>query len=147
MKRGFSISVAFVDSAPTKLEERVVYVSERFSTVIHSCMCGCGREVITPLSRAGWQLTRDGDAISLYPSIGNWSFPCQSHYWIRNNRVVWAGQWSRKRIDRGRERDRRAYDDLYGGSNDVNERQTLGPVERTSAERWWRRFLDWAFGK
>ncbi|MGN6800789.1 MAG: DUF6527 family protein [Ginsengibacter sp.] len=25
---------------------------------------------------------------TFYPSIGNWSFDCQSHYWIRENMIV-----------------------------------------------------------
>jgi hypothetical protein len=37
--------------------------------------------------------------VSLDPSIGNWSFPCRSHYWIRNNKVRWAENWSQARID------------------------------------------------
>jgi len=113
MKQSFAIRAEFVDSAPSKLEHGVVYVSERFNTAIHACMCGCGREVVTPLSRAGWRLTRNGGAISLYPSIGNWSFPCESHYWIKNNRVVWAERWSRTKIERGQQPDRRAYQNLY----------------------------------
>jgi len=28
--------------------------------------------------------------VSLAPSIGNWSFPCNSHYWITGNEVRWA---------------------------------------------------------
>ena len=48
----------------------------------------------------------DGETVSLDPSIGNWSFPCQSHYWLERGRVSWAEQWSRERIDRGRALDR-----------------------------------------
>jgi hypothetical protein len=76
---------------PEDLEDEIVYVSLPFSTVIHKCCCGCGHEVVTPLSRSGWKLTFDGESISLDPSIGNWALPCRSHYWIENNRVYWAG--------------------------------------------------------
>ncbi|WP_408015250.1 DUF6527 family protein [Rossellomorea arthrocnemi] len=27
--------------------------------------------------------------------MGNWSHPCQSHYFITNNKVVWAGPISK----------------------------------------------------
>ncbi len=40
------------------------------------------------------------------PSVGNWSFPCQSHYWIKNDRIEWAPKWSKERIERGRTEDR-----------------------------------------
>ena len=46
-----------------------------------------------------------GASVSLDPSIGNWNFPCQSHYWIDRNRVRWAGRWTPEQIDRGRQRD------------------------------------------
>jgi len=89
----------FVKSVPETLEDGVLYVSVEYATVIHKCYCGCGLEVVTPLSPKDWKLTFDGETISLHPSIGNWSFPCQSHYWIRNNRVEWAAKWDRGQID------------------------------------------------
>jgi len=73
--------------------------------VAHKCCCGCGNEVITPLSPTGWKLVFDGQSISLVPSIGNWSFACQSHYFIRENKVIWAARWSKEEIDAGREHD------------------------------------------
>ena len=49
------------------------------------------------------------------PSIGNWSFPCRSHYWIRNNTVQWAEEWSQEWIDAGRSYDRRAKETYFDG--------------------------------
>lgn len=80
----------FVEYVPERLDDGVIYVSVRFATVVHRCACGCGREVVTPLSPSDWRLTFDGETISLYPSIGNWSFPCRSHYWIAENNIRWA---------------------------------------------------------
>jgi len=40
----------FVDHMPENLDEGVIYVSIPFETVIHACACGCGAEVVTPLS-------------------------------------------------------------------------------------------------
>jgi hypothetical protein len=51
---------------------------------------GCGEKVVTPLSPAEWQLSYDGEAISLHPSIGNSRFPCGLHYWVKRGQVVWA---------------------------------------------------------
>ena len=85
----------FIEYLPEELKERTLYVSLKFATVVHKCCCGCGREVVTPLSPPDWQLTFDGVSISLHPSIGSWNLPCQSHYWIHRNRVRWAGRWSR----------------------------------------------------
>jgi hypothetical protein len=107
MNRRVEIQHAFVDSAPDELVDGTLYVSIPFKTALHKCCCGCGREVVTPLSPARWALTFDGVSVSLYPSIGNWSFPCQSHYWIEGNKIVWDEKWSRREIDRARLADKR----------------------------------------
>jgi len=86
-----SISHQFVDAIPRQLDDSTLYISLEFATAVHLCRCGCGLEVVTPFSPTDWKMTFDGVSISLHPSIGNWSFPCRSHYWIRNNRVQWAG--------------------------------------------------------
>ncbi|HOW59081.1 MAG TPA: DUF6527 family protein [Candidatus Omnitrophota bacterium] len=99
------LSHEFVEFIPNELKERTLYISYTYCTVLHKCCCGCGREVVTPLSPAGWKLIFDGKTVSLYPSIGNWNLPCQSHYSITNNRVVWAPKWTQKQNanDRARE--------------------------------------------
>jgi hypothetical protein len=97
------LSHEFVKSVPEILKDRVLYVSMEFATAIHKCCCGCGNEVVTPLSPKDWKLTFDGETISLTPSIGNWSFDCQSHYWITNSRVEWAPKWDgRKSVPSGK---------------------------------------------
>lgn len=82
----------------SNLEEGVIYISIPYSTASHKCACGCGLIVVTPLSEAYWDLIYNRDGISLNPSIGNWSFPCESHYWIRRNEVHIAPKWSKERI-------------------------------------------------
>lgn len=98
----------FVDTFPTPLQPGIVYVSIQFATVAHLCCCGCGQEVVTPLSPARWQLGFDGQSVSLRPSIGNWALPCRSHYWILNNTVRWAEDWSETKIARAIAADQRA---------------------------------------
>jgi hypothetical protein len=103
----------FVEFIPASLEDGVMYVSLPFATVVHLCCCGCGREVVTPLSPTDWSLMFDGVSISLRPSIGSWGLPCQSHYWVTRNRIHWAKQWTRAEIDGGREADRRRKADYF----------------------------------
>lgn len=105
MTRRHSLVHAFVEFVPAALQEGTLYVSIAYATAVHTCACGCGNKVVTPITPTDWQLTFDGESVSLYPSIGNWSFPCQSHYWIRENRIEWARRWSRREIDAGRSRD------------------------------------------
>lgn len=104
----------FVEYIPEKLAAGKLYVSVEFATVSHRCCCGCGQEVVTPLSPTDWKLIYDGQSISLYPSIGNWSFACRSHYWIEKNRVHWAEAWSDERIAAGRDYERAAKEAFYG---------------------------------
>ena len=85
----------FVKSVPEQLEDGVIYVSIEYATAIHKCCCGCGNQVVTPLSPRDWKLTFDGETISLQPSIGNWNFKCRSHYWITRNRVEWCAEWDK----------------------------------------------------
>lgn len=119
MTREIVLKHEFVEFIPEELEQGTIYVSIRFATASHLCCCGCGNKVVTPIRPTDWKLIFDGKTLSLEPSIGNWSFACQSHYWIRNNRVRWAPTWSRERIERGRIHDRYAKEDYFGASDDT----------------------------
>ena len=98
------VAPEFVDEIPRDLDLGTLYVCCRYRAVKHLCACGCGVEVNTPLHPTGWTLICDGVSVSLWPSIGNWSERCQSHYWIRNNRIHWAPKWSRRKVQKARRR-------------------------------------------
>jgi hypothetical protein len=99
---------AFVDTFPATMSPGTLYVSIPYRTCGHLGCCGCGEEVITPLSPAQWSLTYNGEDISLHPSVGNWALPCQSHYWIRRGAVQWSRSFSATEIGENRVRDRQA---------------------------------------
>jgi len=103
----------FVDQIPDYLSEGILYVSMHFGMVIHRCACGCGNQTVTPLDPTDYKLIYDGETITLHPSVGNWNFPCRSHYWIRRGKVVWAGEWTDDQIAAGRARDRYVKDQLF----------------------------------
>ena len=107
MNRIGHIRPEFVEFIPERLEDGILYISRRYSTASHLCCCGCRQEVVTPLNPAKWQLSERGKTVSLSPSVGNWSFPCKSHYWIDGNRVRWAGAMSPELIANVKARDRR----------------------------------------
>jgi len=92
--------IEFVESVPEILKEQTLYISIPFTTAIHLCPCGCREEVVTKIAPHRWHMTYDGETVSLYPSIGNWSLPCESHYWIKKNSIIWAGKWSKEKITR-----------------------------------------------
>ena len=139
------IAHRFVDLIPDELEDGVLYVSLECATVAHLCSCGCGQEVFTPLSPTDWKLTFDGVSISLSPSIGNWSFPCRSHYWIRSGKIHWAENWSDEKISCGREVDKVEKDIFFG--SEVESRTTSEElVAPENAKSYWRslkRLVGW----
>src|SRR5436189_6306712 len=100
-----TIQHKFVEFIPDVIEDEILYISISYCTAIHKCVCGCGNEIVTPLSPTDWELTFDGKTVSLSPSIGNWNFECKSHYWIIKNQIRFARQWSDWEIDFGRKRD------------------------------------------
>ena len=87
---------------PKEIEEGILYISMEYCTASHKCPCGCGSRIVTPLTPINWTLLFDGDTVSLEPSIGNWSYPCESHYWITRNEIIWAPKWSKEKIKRSR---------------------------------------------
>jgi hypothetical protein len=134
----------FVEYIPGALEEGTIYVSIPFATVVHKCCCGCGHEVVTPLSPTDWKLVFDGETVSLDPSIGNWSFDCRSHYWIRRNQVRWAEQWSQERIDTVRRHDQ-AEREQYYATADAETESVITPEPQTiqANQNWWQKFVQW----
>jgi Family of unknown function (DUF6527) len=146
MKQPVSFKHEFVQFIPEELQEGTIYVSIRFATVAHLCACGCKTKVVTPLKPTDWKLTFDGKTVSLHPSVGNWAFPCRSHYWIRNNQVQWADDWSDARIEANREYDRQAKDRYFnkledGGPNTSNAKPEL--PEPVTGRTWWKRLWPW----
>lgn len=117
----------FIPNIPRKLELGVLYISIECATAMHSCCCGCGEEVVTPLTPTDWQLTFDGETVSLWPSIGNWNFACRSHYVIERSEVIEALPWSDRRIEQGRFRDKLAKSRYFGTRRDVKSESTEGP--------------------
>lgn len=96
----------FVEEIPDEMESGELYITLSFDTMAHLCACGCGQEIVTPISPTDWSFTYNGRAISIHPSIGNWSHACRSHYVVRSGRIVWAGDWSEEQVEAGRARDR-----------------------------------------
>lgn len=101
---------------PKELKPDILYVSEEFGIAMHLCACGCGSKVRTPLGPTEWSVKETASGPSLYPSVGNWQLPCQSHYWINKGGIKWASKWTPEQIAIGRgyeeERRRSYYDDL-----------------------------------
>jgi hypothetical protein len=130
----------FVDEVPERLEPGTLYVSMRYATALHLCCCGCGSEVVTPLSPVQWRVTFDGETITLDPSVGSWALPCRSHYVIRNGHVIEALPWSEEEVRQGQVNQKRARKHYYGSDVEVSqERAVQIALPQLS---WGRRILD-----
>lgn len=81
------IEPVFVEYVPDVLEENKLYISEEYKCAVHLCLCGCKSKTITPLGGGKfWDIVKEKNGtISLLGSVGNYSFPCKSHYIITNN--------------------------------------------------------------
>lgn len=137
-----TITPEFVEFIPEQLEDGKLYISETYSTAVHKCCCGCGQKVVTPLRPTDWKLHVRGGRVSLHPSIGNWGFPCRSHYWIRHNRVQWSYEMSQEEIDEGRRKDaqlkQRQYD-TFESTSAPAPAPRAEPVEQKPEENWWQK--------
>jgi hypothetical protein len=142
----------FVERFPDVLEPGVLYVSLEYGSAAHSCCCGCGEEVVTPLTPTDWNITYDGEAITLHPSVGNWTLNCRSHYVIRRGKVIEAPSWTDAAIAAQRRRDRQAKA-LYFNQETPDSTVASVPNPQIQAEasgrpdtagwrqrlsRWWR---------
>lgn len=114
------INHQFVDFIPEKMIEGCLYISLTFNTVSHKCLCGCGEEVVTPLSPVSWSIMYNDESVSLSPSIGNWTLQCKSHYWIRDSKIIWSKRWSKDQINQGKENDRIDNEKHYSNLNRKN---------------------------
>jgi hypothetical protein len=135
MIRQTQLQAVFVEFIPERLELGRLYISQKYSTAIHLCCCGCGNEVVTPLNPARWQLTEHKGKVSLSPSIGNWNFPCRSHYWIVDGQVRWASALSPSQIAAVRKRDLRDAE-LYAQAT-----SGFGSI-RQRAKAFWRSLIN-----
>lgn len=139
------LSPKFVEFIPKQVEPGILYVSMEYATTAHSCACGCGERVVLPLHPNDWSMAFDGKAVSIRPSVGNWSFPCRSHYFITGNRIDWAAEWSAEEVQAGRDADK--------GKRSAQQPEPIGTTNRLSETRdtgrksWFDRIIQRLLGR
>jgi hypothetical protein len=69
---------------PEVMEFGKIYYSPILRGSSHLCLCGCGHPCYLPIKEGEWNITRNGDKMSVTPSILQ-LFECGSHYIITNN--------------------------------------------------------------
>jgi hypothetical protein len=133
----------FVDTVPETLEEGRLYISIRFRTASHLCACGCGSRVVTPIKPAKWTLIYNGEAVSLYASIGRWQSPCRSHYWIRENQVIWSRSFSKQEIQEVFVKDANDLRDYYTSRREPLLEETEQAPRQSFLSRLWHRITNY----
>lgn len=138
----------FVGFIPELIEPGILYVSTEYATAVHACCCGCGKEVVTPFTPTDWKMTFDGETISLWPSVGNWRFPCRSHYVLKENRAIESSNWSDEEVAVELQRDEAAKGTFYGRM----ESETADPANQpnewvpATSKGFWSRITKWFAG-
>lgn len=142
-----SLKHEFVESFPDDLKNGTIYVSVVYATAAHKCCCGCGERVITPISPKGWTLTFNGEAVSLHPSIGNWNFVCQSHYWIKGNGIMWVDDSTQEGLSAAKSDAASAKAGRSGGTSASTTRDPVRdadkPVKAKRKESFWQKAKKW----
>lgn len=70
-------------------EDNVIYISKKYGSTVHKCLCGCGEKTVLPINNIingedlGWQMFEDEKGLTFTPSVGNYQLPCKSHYVIQ----------------------------------------------------------------
>lgn len=85
----------FVDLLPETdtIKAGELWISHKYRTVNLRCPCGCGDLTVLTIHPSRWHVRFDGQTVSLDGPTGGsiWANSgCGSHYFIRNNVVVWA---------------------------------------------------------
>lgn len=111
---------------PKDLVPGILYVSQEFGTAAHLCACGCGSKVRTPLGPTAWSVKETRRGPTLWPSVGNWQKPCQSHYLIVRGEVIWAEQWTTEEIAAGRHMEAARREAYYAAKGDNGVLARLG---------------------
>ena len=62
----------------------------------------------------------DGKKVSLSPSIGNWSFECKAHYFIKQNKIRHARRWKDWEIEEGRKEDSENKEKFFKKKKKIN---------------------------
>ena len=85
----------FVEVMPPfdSIKDGELWISHKHRTVNLRCPCSCGELTVLSLHPSRWHVYFDGKSVSLKGPAGGsiWtSSDCGSHYFIRNNEVVWS---------------------------------------------------------
>ena len=97
MRKLFEIQPKFIKEYSEKLDHGILYIVDgkllgkpgEWTSSNHLCPCGCGEKVYIPFDQRNWSLQINNDKVTINPSLAN-TFSCRSHYFIRDNKIIWV---------------------------------------------------------
>ncbi len=79
---------------PSRIGKRIYVVGgEKPKWVVLDCPCGCGERIDVNLMTArqpAWEFSARDGMVTLWPSLWMPREKCGSHFWMKNNRVIWV---------------------------------------------------------
>lgn len=137
MKRE-SLTPRFVEVLPetSAIKAGELWITHKHRTVNLRCPCGCNELTVLSLHPSRWHVHFNGKSVSLDGPTGGsvWANSgCGSHYYIRNNEVIWLD-----RID----------PDLHSKYAEAERARMLGSTSgrqtlRSRMRRLWRGLMTW----
>ena len=79
------VTVEYVDTVPDHMIQDIIYVSYKYKSAMHLCLCGCHHKAVTPFNAkfgSNWTITIVDDKVTFTPSILNTNCPNNCHYVI-----------------------------------------------------------------
>jgi len=72
---------------PENMVQDEIYISVKYKTAVHLCLCGCGNLSVTHfMDDSGWRvILRANTGLTITPSILNTNCPNRYHYIITDN--------------------------------------------------------------
>lgn len=79
------VTVEYIPDKKDMIQDEI-YISVKYRTAVHLCLCGCGNVSVTPfIDDSDWRVFISNNGLSIVPSILNMNCPNHYHYIITNN--------------------------------------------------------------
>jgi hypothetical protein len=85
--------VMSMSEVPEHTKKLIYVVGSIPKWVVFECPCHRNHRISIPLMKnvtPHWAIAHDGQTISLFPSVSVSGSNCDSHFWLRQNRIEWA---------------------------------------------------------
>lgn len=89
----FDFELSYKTPKDAAIRPGVLYIGRISHEIKFYCPCGCGTIITLPTSgKTNRSVMIDGNeaTVTIEPSFRHDDLPCKSHYFIRDNKVLWV---------------------------------------------------------